>query len=165
MLYLTTKPGKGSPDVERALVAADGYLFLGLPDEAWSELQAIPPDDQWSADVLRARIRILLHLKRWKQAEELSTEGNGLYPEENEFMVQRAFALKQQERPTEAVQVIRDAPEWIRATGILHYNLACYEAQMGDIGTARQCIRRAIEINASFKKNAKRDPDLQRLWN
>jgi hypothetical protein len=43
--------------------------------------------------------------------------------------------------------------------------LACYEAQLGDLGTAEQCIRAAIEINAAFKKNAKTDPDLQRLWN
>ena len=89
----------------------------------------------------------------------------GLYPEENEFTVQRAFALHQLKKGSAAVRVLLDAPEWIRRTGILHYNLACYEAQLGDLGTARQCIKAAIEINASFKKNARTDPDLARLWN
>ena len=165
MLYLNTKPEKKLPDIERPLMATDGYLYLGMPIEALEELAAIPSVHQKDSAVLRARIRVLLHLRHWKEAERLSLEGLEHYPEEEEFMVQRAFALHQQSKGTEAVQVIMNAPEWIRRTGILHYNLACYEAQLGDLGTAEQCIRAAIEINAAFKKNAKTDPDLQRLWN
>jgi len=165
MLYLTDKPKALVPCLERPLAAAEGYLYLGMPKEALRELNGIPKDQQDHAAVLRSRIRVLLHLKKWKQAEKLAIKGLRLYPEENEFMVQRAFALHQQEKGDQAVQVILDAPEWIRRTGILHYNLACYEAQLGDLGTARQCIRAAFEINSAFKKNAKHDPDLQRLWN
>lgn len=165
MLYLTTKPGKQLPDLERPLTAADGYLYLGMPFEALDELAAIDVSHQNESAVLRARIRVLLHLRRWKEAEKLSLEGSNQYPEEEEFTVQLAFALHQQAKGSEAVQVIMSAPEWIRRTGILHYNLACYEAQLGDLGAARQCILAAIEINAAFKKNAKSDPDLQRLWN
>lgn len=165
MLYLTNKPKAITPHLERPLMAAEGYLYLGMPKEAQRELDTISAERQDNAAVIRSRIRILFHLKRWKQAERLAVKGLRLHPEENEFMVQRAFALHQQAKGPEAVQVILDAPEWIRRTGILHYNLACYEAQLGDISTARQCIRVAFEMNSSFKKNAKRDPDLQRLWN
>jgi len=165
MLYLTTKPERPTQEMERHLNAADGYLYLGMPSEALRELDEIPADRQSDSHVLRAHIRILFHLKQWKEAEQLSMRGSKAYPEENEFMVQRAFSLHQQEKSNEAVQVILNAPEWIRRTGILHYNLACYEAQLGDIGTARQCIRVAFELNSSFKRNARRDPDLQRLWN
>jgi len=166
MLYLTTtSERRNQQQWERSILAADGYLYLGLPREALRELDEISGDGRNASGVLRARIRVLLHLKRWKEAEVLSGRGTQLYPDENEFMVQRAFALHQQEKGNEAVQVILNAPEWIRRTGILHYNLACYEAQLGDLRTARQCIRAAIEINSSFKKNAKTDPDLQRLWN
>jgi len=164
MLYLTTKP-EPPKEMERHLTAADGYLYLGMPSEALQELSEIPVRRQGNSSVRRAYIRILLHLKQWKEAEELSLEGSRAYPEEDEFMVQRAFALHQQQKGHEAVQVILNAPEWIRRTGILHYNLACYEAQLGDVGTARQCILVAIGINSAFKKNAKADPDLQRLWN
>ncbi len=165
MLYLTHKSQTQAPELERSLVAADGYLYLGMPEEALKELAGIPADQHQNSSVLRARIRILLHLRQWRRAEKLSRAGSRLYPDENEFMVQRAFALHQQEKGPEAIEVIRSAPEWIRRTGILQYNLACYEAQLGDLGIARQCIRAAIEINSSFKKNAKTDPDLARLWN
>jgi len=152
-------------ELQRALLAADGYLFLGLPKEALKELDDIDEENQRDSAMLRARIRVLLHLRRWTEANDLSTLGCDIYPDENEFMVQRAFALHQMKKGGEAVQVLLNAPEWIRRTGILHYNLACYEAQLGDADTARQCIRAAIEINSSFKKNARQDPDLQGLWN
>jgi hypothetical protein len=79
--------------------------------------------------------------------------------------VQRVFALHQLEKGDEAFRVLLSAPEWIRRTGILHYNLACYEARLGDLNAARRCIDAAIEINSAIKKNARSDPDLAALWN
>lgn len=166
MLYLSsTNPETLTTDVEKALRAADGYLYLGMPGEALGEIENLDPVEQSESPVMRAQVRVLLHLRKWRQAEELSEFGTTIYPEENEFMVQRAFALHQQKRGGDAVNVLMSAPEWIRRTGILHYNLACYEAQLGDISTARKCIHTAFELNAAFKKNARKDPDLQRLWN
>ena len=166
MLYLNQKQADVNPrEWQRPLLAADGYLYLGMPAQALKELESIPEGSQHDSPVLRARVRVLLHMKRWEAANALSEAGTSMYPEENEFTVQRAFALHQLKKGTAAVKVLLSAPDWIRRTGILHYNLACYEAQLGDLTTARQCIMAAIEINSSFKKNAKTDPDLARLWN
>lgn len=165
MLYLGNRERTHSLETQQALRAADGYLYLGLPKEALSELDSIAQEDQAVPTVMLARIRVLLHLRRWKDAEKLSLEGAQLHPVEEEFTVQRAFALHQMRKGDLAVEVLLAAPEWIRRTGILHYNLACYEARLGDLQTAQQCIEAAIQINAAMKKNAKTDPDLQALWN
>jgi tetratricopeptide (TPR) repeat protein len=166
MLYLTNTPADNlGSDVQKALQAADGYLYLGMPEEACAEVESLSAAEQTSSPVMRAQVRILLHLRKWRKAEELSEFGTAIYPLENEFLVQRAFALQQQKRANDAVEVLLAAPDWIRRTGILHYNLACYEAQLGDLRIARRCMNTAFEINAAFKKNARHDPDLQRLWN
>jgi predicted Zn-dependent protease len=165
MLYLGNRTHSHSFETQRALHAADGYLYLGLADEALGELEAVPVPEQTDVAVMLARVRVLLHLRRWDDAERLSGSGVVRYPNEEEFTVQRAFALHQLNKGDEAVEVLLSAPEWIRRTGILHYNLACYEARLGDLSTARQCIRAAIQLNASMKKNARIDPDLQALWN
>jgi len=166
MLYLNQKqPETAVREWQKPLLAADGYLYLGMAAQALKELDDIPESAQHDSPVLRARVRVLLHMKRWEAANALSEAGTSMYPDENEFTVQRAFALHQLKKGTDAVKVLLSAPDWIRRTGILHYNLACYEAQLGDLTTARQCIKAAIEINSSFKKNAKTDPDLARLWN
>ncbi len=165
MLYIGNRTFSHSQEAQRALHAADGYLFLGLPDFAHEELTAIPLPEQLDPAVMLARVRVLLHLKDWPEAEKLSTEGATQHPSEEEFTVQRAFALHQLKEGEKAVEVLLAAPEWLRRTGILHYNLACYEARLGDLTTARQCIRAAIQLNAAMKKNARVDPDLQALWN
>jgi tetratricopeptide (TPR) repeat protein len=165
MLYLATRPRAHTTETQRALHAADGYLFLNMAPEALGELDDIAPEQQSDPDVRLERIRVLLHMRRWKEAEALSGEGATAHPEEDEFTVQRAFALHQMRRNDKAVEVLLAAPEWLRRTGILHYNLACYEARLGDLSTARECMDAAIQINAAMKKNASIDPDLQALWN
>ena len=165
MLYLGNRSHSHSLATQRALHAADGYLYLGMADEALGELQDVPVPEQIESSVMLAKVRVLLHLKEWRNAEVLSLEGSTYHPQEEEFTVQRAFALHQLNKGDEAVEVLLAAPEWIRRTGILHYNLACYEARLGDISTAKQCIRAAIQLNAAMKKNARIDPDLQALWN
>jgi hypothetical protein len=165
MLYLNQPNKVQSVETQRALNAADGYLYFNLLDEALEELGLIPADEQDESAVMLARIRLLLHKREWRSAELLSAQGAGLHPDEGEFTVQRAFALHQMDRDEKAEQVLMSAPDWIRRTGILHYNLACYEARLGDITMARQCIDTAIQINAGIKKSARVDPDLQSLWN
>ena len=165
MLYLGNRERTHSFETQRSLRAADGYLYFGLAADALDELRAISAKDQSDAAVMLARIRVLLHLRRWKEAESLSFEGSQMHQDEDEFTVQRAFALHQMRRGEKAIEVLLSAPEWIRRTGILHYNLACYEARLGDLKIAQQCINAAIQLNAAMKKNAHRDPDLQDLWN
>lgn len=165
MLYLGNHHHSHSIDTQRALHAADGYLYLGMPAEALGELGRVSSLEQTDPSVMLAKVRVLLHLKDWREAEVLSLAGTMNHPQEEEFTVQRAFALHQLNKGDEAAEVLLSAPEWIRRTGILHYNLACYEARLGDPSTAKQCIRAAIQLNAAMKKNAQIDPDLQSLWN
>jgi Tfp pilus assembly protein PilF len=47
---------------------------------------------------------------------------------------------------------------------IIHYNLACYECQVGDLKTAARHLARAIQLNATFELLALEDEELQPLW-
>lgn len=164
MLYLNHKTVPLDTSLLQTLDAVDGYLYLDMPREALRELNGVSIENQLECPVLLARIRVLLQLKRWRDAELLSKKGAHLFPDENEFIVQRAFALHQLNRTNEALGAIRSAPEWIHRTGILHYNLACYEARHGDVATARNCVDTALRLNAAFRKTVRTDPDLQPLW-
>ena len=165
MLTLTNNPKQHPEGTCRALQAAEGYVFFRLHRDALRELDSISEFEQDDCDVLIARIRVLLHLGRWRKAARLSARGAALHNSEDEFTVQRAFALHQLNLGEQAARALLDAPEWLRRTGILHYNLACYEARWGNLTVARQCVQAAIELNSSIKKNARQDPDLAELWN
>lgn len=164
MLTLSNRTKQHSPETYRALQAAEGYVYLELYREALREVDGIVQADQEDSDVLIARVRILLHLTKWSAAARLSARGEELHRDEDEFTVQHAFALHQLERGDEAARVLLEAPEWLRRTGILHYNLGCYEARWGNLVVARQCLQAAIQMNAAMKKNARQDPDLSILW-
>jgi tetratricopeptide (TPR) repeat protein len=164
MLTLSNRTNPHSPETYKALQAAEGFTFLNLYREALRELDGIRSIDQQHSDVLIARIRILMHLKRWSSAAKLSVHGEALYNQEDEFTVQHAFSLHQLNRGEEAARVLLEAPEWLRRTGILHYNLGCYEAKWGNIQVARQCVQAAIQLNSAIKKKARHDPDLVDLW-
>ena len=165
MLYLAQQPRVESQEAQRALQAADGYLFLGMHHEAMGELNLVPLVAQSDPAVLLARVRVLLHRQSWSDAEDLAVRCIEAFPEIEEFTVQRAFALCRTRTADVAIEVIEAAPAWIRRTGILHYNLACYEARLGDISMARRCIDTAIQINSAMARNAKVDPDLKGLFN
>ena len=85
MLYLKTQPKPHSSETHRALEAADGYLYLGMPKEALEEFGGVPQSERKNAPVMLAEIRVLLHLKNWKHAEKLSAKGANLHPDEDEF--------------------------------------------------------------------------------
>ena len=125
----------------------------------------IPAEEQNDSAVLLARIRVLLHKREWSAAESMSSNGARLHPNEAEFPVQRAFALHQTVQGRRSGAGPPGSAGWILRTGILHYNLACYEARLGDLALARVCIDAAMEMNSAIKKNARKDPDLQALWN
>jgi len=165
MLTLSNHTRQHSENTHRSLQAAEGYVYLDLYREALTELEQLDEHEQEDRDVLIARIRILLHLGRWRKASRLSSRGEALFSDEDEFTVQRAFALHKLDKGEEAARVLLQAPEWIRRTGILHYNLACYEARWGNLQVARQCVQTAIQMNSAIKKNARQDPDLADLWN
>ena len=165
MLTLSNHIRQHPEGTHRSLQAAEGYVYFELYRESLKELDQLDAQENDDRDVLIARIRILLHLKRWRQAAKLSSRAEALYSDEDEFTVQRAFALHKLEKGEEAARVLLQAPEWIRKTGILHYNLACYEARWGNLQVARQCVQTAIQLNSAIKKNARQDPDLADLWN
>jgi len=47
---------------------------------------------------------------------------------------------------------------------ILHYNLACYECQLGDLGVAKARLRHAFNLDDRFRAKALEDEDLEPLF-
>jgi len=159
MLTLTNNPKQHPMATCRALQAAEGYVFFSLHRDALRELDSISEHEQDDCDVLIARIRVLLHLGRWRNAARLSARGAGLHRSEDEFTVQRAFALHQLNLGEQAARVLLDAPEWLRRTGILHYNLACYLSLGGSVQAAIEHLARAIAIDGRFRDLTEVEPD------
>ena len=47
---------------------------------------------------------------------------------------------------------------------IFHYNLACYECQLGDLEKAKESLNQAFKLEPQFRVAALDDEDLRPLW-
>ena len=74
-------------------------------------------------------------------------------------------ALREMKRVPEAKAVLLDAePIHGKASGVLHYNLACYHCLLGELEETKTRLRRACQLSDEFKTCALEDPDLKALW-
>lgn len=154
----------GRIGILRHLLAAEGYLELDMPKEALVELNEISRNRKNELHPLRLRLRALIGLEDWAPCVTLAASAAKRFPEEGEFFLQWAYALHKS-RPADVRNVINAAPESLKRSGFLQYNLARFEAQDGNFDVARSYLREAFQLNPVMALNARRDPDLKAIWN
>lgn len=76
----------------------------------------------------------------------------------------RSSATRPAESLDAAKRILLDALEHHPNSAILHYNLACYECQMGELDVAKARVGHAIKLDPGFAMMALDDEDLKPLW-
>lgn len=137
---------------------ASGYLELGMPEDALSELQSAPAD---STPVLLLTIDCLFMLERWEQAAELCLPQTKKEPHEPGWWIQAAFAVRRARSLAEAEPILRSAIALHPDHGLICYNLACYTCLRGELEEAKELLTRAFKIDVeSILQMACCDDDL-----
>jgi hypothetical protein len=57
-----------------------------------------------------------------------------------------------------------NAVERLPNVAVFHFDLACYECQLGDFVSAKVRLQRAIELRGDLRLRALEDEDLRALW-
>lgn len=151
--------------------AAEGWVELGLPDEAEVELSRLAPGTAGHPQVLQAQWAIHAHRKEWGLAHTVAESLVQTVPEDVVGWIHRAYATRRM--PGGGLQAawdaLRPASELFPDETIVPYNLACYACQLGKPDAARHWLGRAFSIAAkhqareSLKQMALADPDLVQL--
>ncbi len=151
------------PD-ELHLRAAHGYIELGMFDVAHAELEGIDSLYRHLPELLVARLAIYHGLK---DRDLLAVVGKRLAewnPKEPGFYVELAYATRRAESIHAAHAVLARGADLHPNDGTIQFNLACCEAQIGNLDRAKEHLKRASEIDAKFALIAADDPDLEPLW-
>ncbi len=146
-----------------ALSFAQGYFELGMVAAANRELDGLSVRHRCYADVIELRARVMLARGRYAQAARLARSASKVYPGIAEFYVLASEAYEALGRPGEAKAVWESSPSLFHVSGVFHYNLARYEAQMGNSFSAREHIALAIELDPAYQHRASNDPGLREL--
>lgn len=145
---------------ERVLLAAQGYLELGMAEEALSELASLTGPVSTDPDVVELRLHVLMQGKRWAEALAAAEELIRLTPGSLSAHIHGAFALHELGRTGEARDLLIKGPEELRKDPTFHYNIGCYEAVLGNREAALQSLEQSFSLDETYRDFALRDPDL-----
>lgn len=148
---------------QRLLLAAQGYNELGLPDLAMAELDLIPAEMQSDAIVVETRLSVLMQAKRWKDALPVGQELCRLVPDKSTGFIHAAFCMHEMGNTKGAREILLSGPQVLKAEATYHYNLACYEAKLGNLDAARAHLDVSFAMDKKLREYALEDPDLDVL--
>lgn len=144
--------------------AAEGYYELKMPDQAWRQIGRLTAEQRKQAPVLGLRIQLHLDAEQWSEALALSRQLLDVQPYAKGAYIHAAYCLHELQRTDEARDLLLEAPEELWDEAVYYYNLACYEARVGDLETAREWLERSFRMDPALVRHAREDPDLSGLW-
>jgi tetratricopeptide (TPR) repeat protein len=149
-------------DVKATVQQALGYYELGLFSEADALLETVVSGEPL---VEFQHLRILVKIDRgeWELANAFAVEAISHFPERAFGYIQRAYVLHELGRTAEAAAVLGAAPDESKDSveDVIHYNLACYLAQTGQLDAALEKLKEALTFNTALIEDAREDVDLE----
>lgn len=143
------------------LEAAQGYLELGMPMDAWNELENIPAEQRALPEVLKVRADACRFLKKWDIAAEVTRLLADIEPDDPRHPVNLATAVREIEGEQAALEILEKVRGIFPQDADIIYNLACYRSVLGSVEEAKVLRKQAIGLDADLRKTALDDPDLE----
>ena len=146
-------------------LAAQGWMELGNSHEAMAEFLLISPDARETEPVLHLEWELLGGVKRWEEAVLVAQRMVESHPSNVTGWIHCSYGLHELGRTEDARDnLLRGLPRF-PTNPVLPYNLACYEAQLGNLTSARKWLGVAFALPGAeeLKQAARKDPDLAPL--
>lgn len=147
----------------KTLSACEGYLELGMPSEALRELKGLPSDVALNPMVLETQVVALIRCGRWKSAQATARKLCKVQPDKPAGFIHLAYCQHELGETETARRTLLNGPTALEREGTYFYNLACYDAVLGDLDSARKHLARSIRLDKRFRDFARRDVDLAAL--
>ncbi len=150
-------------DLERRILAAQGYVELNLHAEARQELARLPEPARERVDVQEILLLCLMAEQRWPEALKMTLRLCEQEPDEPGGFIHAAYCLHELGRTAEALDLLRRGPAALRSKAVYYYNLGCYHARLGDVEQALKLLRQSFEMDGALRSVARKDRDLDEL--
>jgi tetratricopeptide (TPR) repeat protein len=148
---------------QKYLDAAEGFLELGMFRDADAELERVDPFCRHLPGVLEVRAKIYRALQKW---ELLDVVAKRFWDsaDEPQWAAEWAHALRKSGAIESAKAVLLDAVERHPENALFHFQLACYECQLGSIEVAKARLEHAVKLDPSLRVRALDERDLEAIW-
>jgi len=146
------------------LQRCDGFLDLGMREQARAELAAVPQEGRAATPFLRLMLRLQLEEGNWADAAQLAGTLAKKEPDDPSFPIQLAYATRRSSGIEAAEKILRDALARFPKIALIHFNLACYACQTGRRDDALTCLAKAVALEPGLHQTALEDEDLRPIW-
>jgi lipopolysaccharide biosynthesis regulator YciM len=152
---------KLDPQIQRRLLAAVGLAELSLFQDAVQELEELPEELREIPVVLATWLEVYQRWHKWSEASAVAIRLVEMEPEESNWPVALAYAVRRNRGLIFAQEILMQAAEKFPDCATIQFNLACYAAQLGHLDEARRRLLKAVQLDQGFAALAKTDPDLK----
>jgi tetratricopeptide (TPR) repeat protein len=146
------------------LRAAQGYVELGMYEDAIAELGEIASEYSDLDELIAVRIAIHGGKKEWGSMQTEAKKMLDRDPSNPQWAISLAYATRRAQTIEAAKTILLDAVEKHPDEAMIRYNLACYECQLGKLETAKEYLDQAVTLEPKCRMIAMEDSDLEPLW-
>lgn len=141
-------------------------MELGNHLEAKEELEKITASFRSHPDVLEVLWQIYAKYKKWDACVDLAQALIEIAPDRQSGWVNLAVAQHKQGRTQAAWETLLPLAGRFPKAATIHYDLACYACQLGNLARAKRLLGKAFKLDKSSRLRALAldDPDLKPLW-
>ena len=142
---------------------AMGYIALGMYEDAEGELMQVSPGNRETPEVLAVEVDLYHQTKDWERLNKVARLLSKVQPDNPGGWVSYAYATRRINGIEDAQAILLEAEASHPEEPTIKYNLGCYACKLGEMDEAEYYVRKAISIDAAFKKMAQNDADLEGL--
>ena len=151
--------------LQRALLESEGYLELGMPEQALKSLQRRGQLVHGDARGCYLLGECLRELRRYREAIFPLRRSLELIPDDIHVAMALGWCCKRTGQLEEAITALEHAVRVEPGAAVLHYNLACYWSLARNRRRALQHLAHALEIDGNFREMVVAEPDFDPIRN
>ena len=149
--------------IRKRLESAEGYLTLGMHDDALAELDAALAQQPDSGDAVAAKAFVLLCARRYAEAEAWFEKLLALRPKDTDGWIHLAYCRRRTRSLEAAVEALEHALRLHTDHPLANYNMACYLAVQGRHAEALLLLENAIRKDTTYGRLARDEEDFESM--
>jgi Tfp pilus assembly protein PilF len=146
------------------LNTAAGFLQIGEPMDAWTELEEITPLNRAKTEVIVVRLAVCRALGQWELAEEIARTLIRREPQNVMHVVALAEVMGKREGPVAAAAVYEFAVDQFPDFALLRVSLAVELIKAGQIDDAKRVLKVAVQQDPQLRAVILDHPGLEEVW-
>ena len=153
------------PQNKMKILAAQGYLEIGMVEDALREMEALPENEKTSNECLSVYLEIFRETGEWDRMEKTAQRLCQTDKQNVKRWLDCAFARYHLDSVESARETLLAATERFPDEALVHFQLACCECQLGNIAEAKKHLNQSKKLCPVCRVLALTDEgDLDPIW-